>query len=752
MTTLPDTVLDVQRTRYSENQYLTTSDFQVEQDYHRRSLARHEVGGHTWGIVVGLELVETPDPADPTLVDVHVAPGMAIDGYGRQIVSFSRVMLDASLFDAFVDDAHRSVWIEYDEATARPSEDGWADCADGQPTRTVETFRLLVDPVDTTTDVIVEGVVVAPPDIPADTSVPYQEVPREPPLGRWLVRLGTVRWDGSTRRLRPAAAGRLSEGRRYVGSIAAELLSPTDTLRVARRTPTTVDDADFALVEGRLRVQGRINAERELWMEGDALRFTYDSGAEENVPMTLVRDRDGGAGHRLRLQLGTTAAATTKFSISAGDDTTTSFEVRTDGRVRMPVGPLEIGPAALQEVELASPAYGLGTQRPASGSTGTLYFRSPQRFAWYTGGQHDPVELEPGAGGNRRLVLDEEGALDFGAVTHQMLKLWSGGTGGAYGIGVQPYTLYFRTHFDMAWFRGGSHADVRGNAGGGTLMMKLDEDNALHVYGAATTASTLTVGSGGNAEVIARHVNGKQMGSDGYDSLYLNWNTGKSVVVGVAGNPSTLEVNGPLRVRAAGEASVESVIKVVTKKTVCVNQRLVDGGGNTIKGSPGGWTVSWAGELDEVYSAFVVLNGFSIADDLFETSPGHWEGADAIPQHVWAQMIGFTSFRSLGHRVLLRVARAVRGRQPHRVDGGRDRKEVRMTTMELRLMELREELANGERALAELDERREQLVTSMLRISGAVQVLEELADLEKQAPDAPGGRGPLEPAGASNQA
>ncbi|GGL14606.1 hypothetical protein [Nocardia jinanensis] len=50
-----------------------------------------------------------------------------------------------------------------------------------------------------------------------------------------------------------------------------------------------------------------------------------------------------------------------------------------------------------------------------------------------------------------------------------------------------------------------------------------------------------------------------------------------------------------------------------------------------------------------------------------------------------------------------------------------------MTSMELRLAELRAELATGERTLAELDQRREQLVTSMLRISGAVQVLEELA-------------------------
>ena len=43
-----------------------------------------------------------------------------------------------------------------------------------------------------------------------------------------------------------------------------------------------------------------------------------------------------------------------------------------------------------------------------------------------------------------------------------------------------------------------------------------------------------------------------------------------------------------------------------------------------------------------------------------------------------------------------------------------------------RLQELRRELAEGERALRELDLRRDGLVSQMLRIGGAVQVLEEL--------------------------
>ncbi|HEX4960387.1 MAG TPA: hypothetical protein VF173_06085 [Thermoanaerobaculia bacterium] len=46
--------------------------------------------------------------------------------------------------------------------------------------------------------------------------------------------------------------------------------------------------------------------------------------------------------------------------------------------------------------------------------------------------------------------------------------------------------------------------------------------------------------------------------------------------------------------------------------------------------------------------------------------------------------------------------------------------------MEKRLAELEAELAAGERLMTELDERRQRLRDSMLRIGGAVQVLREL--------------------------
>jgi len=631
---------EVVRPLYSDGQYLSASDFDVALDYARDSLRRHQLGPHTVGLVVGLELVEVPDAADATLVDAFLTPGLAVDGYGRQIVSFSRIPIDTSLFDAFVDQAHRSMWIEVDETTAVPAGDGYADCGTGGPTRVVEGFKLLVDPTVTDVPVIVDGVeAVAEPaagaTVPADESVPFQQLPGEPPPARWPLRLGTLRWDGGARRFRPAG-DRLTEGRRYAGVVAADVLAPASTLRVAPRTAATDPDAaDFATVEGRLRVSGRINAEKEVWLEGDALRFTLDAGGgDTEVPMTLVRDAGvAPVTHRLRLGLGLTASADTALSIGTQDDEATTdpvTEVRMDGRVRVPHGPLDLGDLAHREkVELHGAGAGIGTQPD------TVYLRSPRQFAWFAGGSHKDTALDPGTGGTLLLELDEQGALQFGTTTHQMLNLWSTG----YGIGVQDWTLYSRSSGDFCWFRGGVHSDARSSPGGGVLAMKLDSAGLLSVFGPAATTGDLTVGSGGNAVVRTRHVTGKQVGADAADHLYLQWNTGLNVVVGGGGQASSLDVSGGLTVRASGQSAVDTVVKVVTRDLTVVN------GFTGTRGTPGSWNCTWSGDLDEVYAVFATVTGFSTVETSMSDNPSR---TDVGCIEAWVKVDGHSDSGAWG--------------------------------------------------------------------------------------------------------
>src|SRR6266567_5172502 len=123
---------DIERLNYYEGEYLGALDFAAEQDYHRDMRRRHNVGQHTWGIVNGLDLAQVPNGQTSgglAEVDVILQPGMAIDGFGREILVLSRTQLTQDLFAAFYDPNTKAnprnmyVWIAYNQQFARASTD-----------------------------------------------------------------------------------------------------------------------------------------------------------------------------------------------------------------------------------------------------------------------------------------------------------------------------------------------------------------------------------------------------------------------------------------------------------------------------------------------------------------------------------------------------------------------------------------------------------------------------------------------------
>jgi len=47
-----------QRPTFFQGQYLGPDDLTAAVDYGRIQLARHSLGAHTWGIAIGLQLIE----------------------------------------------------------------------------------------------------------------------------------------------------------------------------------------------------------------------------------------------------------------------------------------------------------------------------------------------------------------------------------------------------------------------------------------------------------------------------------------------------------------------------------------------------------------------------------------------------------------------------------------------------------------------------------------------------------------------
>jgi hypothetical protein len=206
----------LERPRFYEQQYLGADDLTAVVEYDRIARARHALGAHSWGIAMGLQLVEKPAQGG---VEVYIQPGYAWDGLGRSIVVTAPYKLPAELFkslayDAGIDNTPTpgrtvDVWIEYVEAPVGGAANGFAVCTtDEQYSRIAETFRVVIgdrpahadrhDPINIGGKVVDAEAAVqawgnATDPLVADESIPYQTFPDDTGSPRWLIPLGVVR-------------------------------------------------------------------------------------------------------------------------------------------------------------------------------------------------------------------------------------------------------------------------------------------------------------------------------------------------------------------------------------------------------------------------------------------------------------------------------------------------------------------------------------------------------------------------------
>ena len=406
---------DIQRLHYTPRQFLGSADMADEQTYLRDMRRRHNLGPHTWGIVVGLELEERPRLGSPDEVDVYVKPGLAIDGFGREIVVAAPYKLDTAEFAAFGSKRYVDVWIAYDEELLRRAGAGYQQCAaTEQFTRIRE--RSASSPRRSRPPMIRSWWMVSPrsaaptptrptrprPSCPMTNLRPSRSYPMTPTSPRWFVRLGSVNWDGG--RKPPAFVrdtnNRLLEERGYAGLVGAHLLAPAASLTIRdRSTPTPLPNDEEGACrrgwKGSLRVDRLLTAKRDIQVHGGKIDFREAGGTDGGAPFALRRATvdNGLKGNDLRAAIGATADGKQRFVVGPeqADTLDIKFAVRNDGEVRMN------GPAII------------------TGQT----------------------RMEGG--------LSIKGIIDFDDVPGDRLMLWGAADqDGAYGFGIENGTLYAR--------------------------------------------------------------------------------------------------------------------------------------------------------------------------------------------------------------------------------------------------------------------------------------------------------------------
>lgn len=305
----------IARPSFYEGQVLRAADLELDQGYARGVAARHERYLHTAGIATGLEL--TVDESTGLAV-VKMAPGLAIDATGRQIVVDREEQLAPEdlnslgvLIPADTDPAvnqedrpwHPVFLVGRDESKAPPALS--RGCGSGaQASRTDEGYLISYGfPGDAGDDPLTVEVTDGPD---ADTAV--------------RVLVGYVQWDGNSnfgdaRSVVPpqGTSPRLSP--RYAGARADEVVARSGTLAIRadegstrEKRPALVLDGEqggemrFGLQDARgevntvfsvnaagdLFVRGVIkNANRDVWVESG----TISDGMLVPLPAGVTQDK-----------------------------------------------------------------------------------------------------------------------------------------------------------------------------------------------------------------------------------------------------------------------------------------------------------------------------------------------------------------------------------------------------------------------------------------------------------------------------
>ncbi|MDM0109634.1 tail fiber domain-containing protein [Variovorax sp. J22R24] len=490
-----------QRPRFFEGQYLSAADLSAVVDYLRGAQARQALGAHTWGIGLGLNLIENPAPGAANRREVILQPGWARDGFCRQLVVQQPTRLAESLFaalpyNAAVDGGAApvgrlvKVWLAYTETGGRLPAPGFEVCdLENGTSRIEEGFEFVIGelPLAEQRDRTVIGaetidaldaLKVFNPTAPPlhDTSVPHQTFPAGDKPPRWLVPVGQVRWVAGNgvlgyfvdRYLVPSANvdASIRGFRRYGGCVVQNIEASDGAIVLRARGDDPATPHRFAhllsagqplatLLQDLVWVEGGLRCEGDAKLAGSRLLLRNIDGLNEGNELYLARAGDGSGlpGQReLRAVIGSDA--------------------RTDNR--FVVGPeLAAAPAgrqAPQLVVLSSGRVGVNMFDPGC----TLHARG------------DAIRLEDGAGAKRIEMRSDGPGVELRSDTNRLYLRSTGpaaqnnncviinptpATDGRVGIGVDNPQTGLDVHEDSVGF-----SLDRGN--GGRLVLRSAADAA----------------------------------------------------------------------------------------------------------------------------------------------------------------------------------------------------------------------------------------------------------------------------------
>ncbi|MDI9978799.1 hypothetical protein [Rhodococcus sp. IEGM 1307] len=206
----------VVRVRFTEGQFLGADDLLEEQAYRENAERRHRLGGHSWGIVSGLQLAHSGRA-------FSVMPGVAIDGYGRAVAVTAPIRIEVDVDTR----GQRDVWLSLESTSNRG-----------------DVATVCLTPADPDTLDPRHPVGVPPTDV---ASRPHSAVWSPP--GPWPVYLGTVCWNDQS-------ISTTADNRVCVGLRGEAVVAPSGRARMQIGAESSNDTTRFAVATEQVKATG----------------------------------------------------------------------------------------------------------------------------------------------------------------------------------------------------------------------------------------------------------------------------------------------------------------------------------------------------------------------------------------------------------------------------------------------------------------------------------------------------------------
>jgi hypothetical protein len=225
----------ITRVQYFRGQFLRAQEFTQEQAYHVASRRRHNIAHHVWGILAGLDVTLEED-------SLYVLPGLAIDGFGRELLITTKTKLADTAFDDRGSE-ELEVWLAYDRLSSDPPPRGYAGC--GDPTgqlfyRWQETPRIRLERPDAEFTNRRTPKTVAAADLAFNPTLTASDDPER----SWPVYLGSITRNAADSPQRYSVS---LAGRPYAGLVGESLTAPSGGASLQIGSERAADDNRFAV-------------------------------------------------------------------------------------------------------------------------------------------------------------------------------------------------------------------------------------------------------------------------------------------------------------------------------------------------------------------------------------------------------------------------------------------------------------------------------------------------------------------------